>query len=255
MGSFNLKGFLSNVSISYGDDIVVMVGKFKDPVAHGFYPLDKIVPVTLPVYGKYNDYGNIESIIEDDNTKWIRKNIGDINDFFEAADECQNCFLQTIENCIKSTNPYHPNNKVRPIYDRLIDLGFSGSDSLCLLVEHRYVYENWPSKNITVGGQHASTFIDKWLECDYLSLYSFTALAFGNDSQGILKVYENDRKFLKNVKEEVVKLQDFVWHLVCIGRSIRVPMQYSQDDYYDDDIQYHKKCIELIKKLKKDHSY
>ena len=83
MGCFNLKGFLSRVTISCGDEVVMMLGINKDSGTKIFYTLEKIVPISLPVYGKYNDYGGIDHIKEDNNTKWLEKNIGKLEDIID----------------------------------------------------------------------------------------------------------------------------------------------------------------------------
>ena len=74
MGCFNTRGFLSHTTIMRGDEIVAFVCKFdnKKSGRYFYYPFDAFTPIMLPVYGRYNDYGNIDNIVEDDTRcAWI----------------------------------------------------------------------------------------------------------------------------------------------------------------------------------------
>ena len=77
MGCFNTRGFLSNTTIICGDEIVAFVCKFDNKKSGRYFynPFDAYTPIMLPVYGRYNDYGSIDNIVEDDNYKWIKEHI------------------------------------------------------------------------------------------------------------------------------------------------------------------------------------
>lgn len=67
MGCFNHKGNFSNLPITYGDRIVVIVGVRPTSKAFGqeldnFSPGHSFVPISVPIRGEYNDYGGIENI-------------------------------------------------------------------------------------------------------------------------------------------------------------------------------------------------
>jgi hypothetical protein len=71
MGSWSVNCGISNIAITSGDDCVILPLKENKS---GEYR--KFQPATLPIFGKYNDYGNMEEIIEDDNTKLIEEHFG-----------------------------------------------------------------------------------------------------------------------------------------------------------------------------------
>lgn len=254
MGCFNLKGFLSRVTISCGDEVVMMLGINKDSGTKIFYTLEKIVPISLPVYGKYNDYGGIDHIKEDNNTKWLEKNIGKLEDIIEAFGECGYSYCKTIKDCKNSENDYHPGTNVRYIYDNLLKLGLKEKDELCLLFEHKKVYEEWTIKNFAKQQDDDNFSIDKLLDYGSFTLRGFHGTYhFGNQSHRILSLY--NREFLKRNIKEVNKLQDFIWSMISMGMSIQIPMQYSQENNFDSDIEYHNNCIDLIEDLKKAHDW
>lgn len=88
MGCFSISGSISNLSISYGDKCVyfpLLPSKYmsEDGIYVSIGGLSQIVandgpncyfsPATLPIIGYYNDYGSLENIEEDENTKTIEK--------------------------------------------------------------------------------------------------------------------------------------------------------------------------------------
>ena len=114
MGCFNTLGFLSNTTIMRGDEIVAFVCKFdnKKIGRYFYYPFDAYVPIMLPVYGRYNDYGGLDDIVEDDNYKWIKEHIGDMKDIVECARDCMDIWGGgSIRAEIDSDNPYHAEKK------------------------------------------------------------------------------------------------------------------------------------------------
>ena len=68
MGCFNHKGNFSNLPITYGDRIVVIVGvrptkkTYIGQELDDFSPGHSFVPISVPIRGEYNDYGGIENI-------------------------------------------------------------------------------------------------------------------------------------------------------------------------------------------------
>ncbi len=71
MGCWSVNCGISNIAITAGNKCVIL-------------PLKKSTssetrnwqPATLPIFGEYNDYGGIEDIEEDDNTKFIEEHFG-----------------------------------------------------------------------------------------------------------------------------------------------------------------------------------
>lgn len=63
MGCFNHKGNFSQLPIVYGDNIVVIIGvSHLESNSDNFSPGCSFVPISVPIRGKYNDYGGIENV-------------------------------------------------------------------------------------------------------------------------------------------------------------------------------------------------
>jgi len=78
MGSWSVYCGVSNISITSGNDCVLLPLK-KNTSHQGYIPY---LPATLPIFGRYDDYGGLEDIVEDDNTKLIASHFGlPIHDF------------------------------------------------------------------------------------------------------------------------------------------------------------------------------
>ncbi len=83
MGSFNVACSISNISIGAGDPVAYIpleiarypyhIGDGNDMLiyTHCFY-----APVTLPIFGEYDDYGGVENIEKDRNTEIIEEHFG-----------------------------------------------------------------------------------------------------------------------------------------------------------------------------------
>jgi hypothetical protein len=71
MGSWSVHCGISGITISAGQEIVLLpIKKVKYQSLAGYLPY---IPTCLPVFGIYNDYGGLENIIENNNTKIIEK--------------------------------------------------------------------------------------------------------------------------------------------------------------------------------------
>lgn len=71
MGCWNGSCNLTNMSISHNDEVVGIIVKLNLVSGNACYINTHSAPEYLPVIGKYNDYGAMESIKEDFNTKFI----------------------------------------------------------------------------------------------------------------------------------------------------------------------------------------
>jgi hypothetical protein len=79
MGCWSVNCGISNIAITYGHECVILPIKKDDN-----NETRKYVPATLPIFGKYNDYGGMEDIEIDDNTKLIEEHFGiTIDEFVE----------------------------------------------------------------------------------------------------------------------------------------------------------------------------
>jgi hypothetical protein len=78
MGSWSVYCGISKIAITSGQDCVLL--PLKPDKGHRTYM--KWLPAVMPIFGKYDDYGGIEDIVEDDNTKLIESYFGvKIHDF------------------------------------------------------------------------------------------------------------------------------------------------------------------------------
>lgn len=280
MGCYNLKGFMSNITIGYGDDVVMFLAMYT-PSAEKFYVCDEACPIALPIYGKYNDYGGLEDIVRDDNVKWLEENVGKIEDIISAFDESQSKYHSAIGELINSDNEYHPETKVRYVYGNLLKLSphIDKNTKLCLLFEHKYLYEKW---KVTEREYHNQfTFesqisqykeekekIKKEIEgrCkDEAIIKDITEMRmqdfirnafrlFNDSSYFIFTLYRHlndDNAFILNHSKEIIEFEHFYNYANSIGKGFTVPMQYSQELYYDEQVNYHKDCIDFINEKKK----
>lgn len=83
MGSFNVACSISSLSISAGTEVVffpllpIRYGNSRlENAKYLIYPNCYYQPFSLPIKGRYNDYGSVESIEEDENTKAIETFFG-----------------------------------------------------------------------------------------------------------------------------------------------------------------------------------
>lgn len=142
MGCFNYCGFLSNLPIQYNDDIVIMFGiSYKNENGfHGIYPTDNVIPTTLPIFGKYDDYGSIDDIIEDDNVKYLESYFGcTIKDVINIIEDRN--YITNVTSDVEDKEKFEEHNDIL----RLI-----GADDkfICgMMMEHRFVYEKLSSMN------------------------------------------------------------------------------------------------------------
>jgi hypothetical protein len=70
MGSWSVSCGISNISITSGNECCI-IPLIESDSEYGGY-----VPTTLPIFGRYNDYGGMEDIVEDENTKLIENYLG-----------------------------------------------------------------------------------------------------------------------------------------------------------------------------------
>lgn len=88
MGCFNTKGFFSRVDIEYRDKAFVLVcTQYSSPIVwkeleeeygeHEYENEGTMYPISFPIFGEYNDYGQLENIIHDFNTDKIESRIED----------------------------------------------------------------------------------------------------------------------------------------------------------------------------------
>lgn len=71
MGSWSVHCGISNIAITSGNECVLL--PLKKNNGFGYQPN---LPATLPIFGTYDDYGGLENIQKDENTKLIEEHFG-----------------------------------------------------------------------------------------------------------------------------------------------------------------------------------
>lgn len=91
MGCFDCNGGISKLPIRYGDKCILFIGvvpkyaEMNDAMSFGAG--FKFTPITLPIFGEYDDYGRIENIRRDKNIDLIEKlSEATIEDLINAID-------------------------------------------------------------------------------------------------------------------------------------------------------------------------
>lgn len=99
MGCFNTKGFLSRIDIGYRDKAFILVCTQYSPLivwkeleedyeGHEYENEGTMYPVSFPIFGEYDDYGQLKNIVHDFNTDKIESRIGDsIENFLDTLYE------------------------------------------------------------------------------------------------------------------------------------------------------------------------
>jgi hypothetical protein len=70
MGSWSVSCGISNIAITSGNECCII------PLIESHSEYGGYVPVSLPIFGRYNDYGGMEDIVENENTKLIENYVG-----------------------------------------------------------------------------------------------------------------------------------------------------------------------------------
>lgn len=81
MGCFNRTGFLSHLPITYQDEIVIFLladtSRIERIYSIPCYTIGSgFTPISLPFFGQYDDYGSIDSVFDDFNSRYFKKKIG-----------------------------------------------------------------------------------------------------------------------------------------------------------------------------------
>lgn len=135
MGCFGVNGAISKLPIAYGEEcvcILSLVKKEKEkPSPMNFGLGFTITPISLPIYGVYNDYGSIEDIVKDKNVEFIEEFFEcNINELIELLDDnFSNRFT-------KSEKLYQYENILEKVTKRTNEF------DLYYIIEHKYIYDS-----------------------------------------------------------------------------------------------------------------
>lgn len=143
MGCFNTTGFLSRLSIKYGDRVVAFICQTTDNtfVMSRYYQDSNLSPIFLPVFGEYDDYGSIENIDNTYSSRLLRQifNGTDPEKVFKCIERLSARSNGNIEDC--KTDKY--------VYDEYKN----GIDIL-----ERNCYKPWNNGNFTIIFEHEDIY-------------------------------------------------------------------------------------------------
>ena len=220
MGCFNRNGFISHLPISYGDDIVLflLADTTRIDKIHSIpcYPNSVgYTPLCLPFFGKYDDYGCIENVINNFNSWYFENKVGmpinEVCNLLLNQNEIP-ISLNTISSRLEelrdpSNDEYKKEDKIRDfeiiktIYEKIFGLyDINGNidnrakfhlnrinnASITFTIEHRYIYD----KMVEIG---AKTY-EKDNEYLYNDDYNYTLEEKFEHTNNIIKYIPNDTK-------------------------------------------------------------
>ena len=143
MGCYNTTGFLSRLSIKYGDRVVAFICQTTDNtfVMSRYYQDSNLSPIFLPVFGEYDDYGSIENIDDTYSSRLLRQifNGTDTEKVFKCIERLSARSNGNIEDC--KTDKY-----VYDEYKNEID------------ILERNCYNPWNNGNFTIIFEHEEIY-------------------------------------------------------------------------------------------------
>lgn len=161
MGCYNTTGFVSGLSVRCSDPIVaipcVIVNRGKYSPTN-YYTTSQLKPISLPLYGKYDDYGSIEDIEDTPSARAWKLSICD------DIEGCMKIFERSNEDCtklskiLKNEKDFLYEHNYDKIKDGLLK-ALRPDDDICLIIEHRKVYEEL-SKWKDLTGRRENFFKD-----------------------------------------------------------------------------------------------
>ena len=142
MGCYNTTGFVSGLNVRCSDPIVAIPciivngGKYSP---NCYYTASQLRPISLPLFGKYDDYGSIEDIEDTPSARAWKMSVCD------DIEGCMNIFERSNDSytdlpSILKHERYNMNENFDGIKDGLTDI-LDTDNNICLIIEHRRVYE------------------------------------------------------------------------------------------------------------------
>lgn len=135
MGCFDINGGISRLPVTYGDDCFLMIGVINknirtahiDEYGNGFL----FTPISLPVFGKYNDYGRIEEIVRDKNVEITEM----------ICEEKIDKIIDAIDNNL--IGRYSKTNEFEKLCNRILDKFNIDKNQyeLGISIDHKFIYD------------------------------------------------------------------------------------------------------------------
>lgn len=147
MGCFKKNGFYSHLPISVNDDIVLFI--FADESRLYSTDMNAIsmsgtgfTPISVPFFGKYNDYGGIMNVVDDANSRRFNYFTGvSVEEFVDLLITADGV---TIGELIEKTDD-EESVRLLEIFDRLSHSGRKKELSFVFSMEHRSIYDKMVS--------------------------------------------------------------------------------------------------------------
>lgn len=268
MGCFNTKGFFSRVDLEVTEDkaFVLICAQYNKPFElkegeslEEYDYTGKLIPLTFPILGNYNTYGQLCDIVHDYNTSRLEEVIGDTVENFldvlynvtvfphyltketiEKYRSYKKILLgqeKTVEDLIKE---YHDRNLKEVIsIDRWLEtmnkLSEDSNQELIWIMDHAWVYD-------TLGETYYQDIyknFDQFKDQIYGSLYS-TWTKFD-------KIWKKEENTLqKDHKEDVCKYLSFSRYLYLNDISLKNSYCTGQDVDWDKISQYTSKLDKFV---------
>ena len=178
MGCYNTTGFVSGLNVRCSDPIVAIPciivngGKYSP---NCYYTASQLRPISLPLFGKYDDYGSIEDIEDTPSARaWKMSVCDDIEgcmNIFERSNE----YRTALSKILLHEKEYLYEHNYEEIRNGLLS-ALDADANICLIIEHRKVYE----KLIADKNDKAKKFFNDWVsfrqkliskKCGYFRCY------------------------------------------------------------------------------------
>ena len=160
MGCYNTTGFVSGLNVRCSDPIVAIPclivngGKYSP---NNYYTTSQLRPISLPLFGKYDDYGSIEDIEDTPSARaWKMSVCDDIEgcmNIFERSNE----YRTALSKILLHEKEHLYEHNYEEIRNGLLSV-LDANANICLIIEHRKVYE----KLIEDKNDKAKKFFFAW---------------------------------------------------------------------------------------------
>lgn len=157
MGCFNTTGFISQLPILGGDEVVCFIasskmGRHMTTPTGLYYPSSLVAPYFLPIYGEYNEYGALENIKETPITKMLCKYAG-ISD------------IEKLVSTISASRKGEIENVKLPTKFEILSEEYS-IGALTLLFEYKSVYDEITKEDTYLTAKFNAMYevIDKYVK-------------------------------------------------------------------------------------------
>lgn len=153
MGYYLSSGFVSKLNIRCNDDIIAipcMVKNENEFNRCNYFTTSQLVPLSLPIFGKYDDYGSVCNVEDTPSAKAWAKCVSDDIEGSLRVFERASVYDYTLKEIFDKEKDFD-GNKTYEKYEKGILGSLKGFMNVCLILEHRKVYEELASKADNIG--------------------------------------------------------------------------------------------------------